>query len=243
MRTLLCSFTAALLIMAPLAAGAQSYPSYAQGGDAQIRGRITGFDGAYSLRVRDDKGYVDAVRLHQGTIINPTGLTLEPGMVVSILGYNAGPYFAANEVDTPYTYDSGVPYYGGHRWNYYGSGFSLAFFFGNSGWWHGSAFGGSYRYERGVRVYEHVNTAQIYHGGTFHGRIYIAPHTYGGYVHESRPQGHEQPHAMYHTAPQQQHAESHHVESHHVPPAHASTPHGHPDHGHSDRGHPDHGHR
>ena len=67
------------------------------------------------MYVRDVRGYVDNVTLHQGTIINPTGLTLAPGMVVSILGYNAGPFFAANEVDTPYTYTYGVPYYAGSR--------------------------------------------------------------------------------------------------------------------------------
>ncbi len=46
---------------------------------------------AVHLQVRDEQGYVDNVQLHQGTIINPTGITLEPGMVVSILGYNSGP--------------------------------------------------------------------------------------------------------------------------------------------------------
>ena len=45
---------------------------------------------AFSLRVRDDRGYVDLVQLHQGKIIDPTGIPLQPGMVVSISGYNAG---------------------------------------------------------------------------------------------------------------------------------------------------------
>jgi hypothetical protein len=67
-------------------------------------------------------------------VINPTGLTLAPGMVVSIDGYNAGGYFAANEVDTPYTYYEGVPYYYGHPWFYYGPSVSLGFFFGGGGW-------------------------------------------------------------------------------------------------------------
>ena len=59
--------------------------------DQQIRGRISSFDGGYNLTVADERGFTDNVQLHDGTIINPTGLTLAPGMVVSILGYNAGP--------------------------------------------------------------------------------------------------------------------------------------------------------
>src|SRR5271154_7151768 len=124
---------AALALLAPVAVQAQDVPSYsqpeAQAADQQIRGRVTAFDGGYNLEVRDENGYLDNVVLHDGTIINPTGLTLAPGMVVSILGYNAGSYFTANEVDTPYTYYAGVPYYAGHAWNYYGPTISLGFFF------------------------------------------------------------------------------------------------------------------
>jgi hypothetical protein len=169
MRTFLSALAAALILAAPLAVNAQIVPSYgaeeAYDGDAQIHGRILNFDGAYSLEVRDEKGYVDNVRLHQGTIINPTGLTLAPGMVVSILGYNAGSYFAANEVDTPYTYYAGTPYYAGHPWNYYGPSVSLGFFFGNPGWWHGSAFVGAPRFRGGVRVYDSVRANNFYRGG------------------------------------------------------------------------------
>ena len=194
MSRLIAAFIAALFIAAPLAATAQiapDDPSYggpvAEGGDAQIHGRILSFDGAYSVQVRDEKGYVDNVQLHQGTIINPTGLTLAPGMVVSILGYNAGPYFAANEVDTPYTFYAGFPYYAGHPWNYYGSGISLGFFFGNAGWWHGGAFVGPYRFSGGARIYNNVRVNTFYRGGTFQGRDYIAPRERGGYdVHAAR---------------------------------------------------------
>jgi hypothetical protein len=133
----------AALTMVPLALGAphgalaQPVPSYARHqDDLQIRGRVTGFDGGYNLTVRDDRGYIDHVQLHQGTIINPTGITLAPGMVVNILGSNAGDYFAANEIDTPYSFYGGVPYYYGHPWNYYGPSVSLGFYFGNTGWWH-----------------------------------------------------------------------------------------------------------
>ena len=106
---------AALIVLAPATAGAQPLPSYAQappsyasGDEENIHGRIVSFDGRYALQVRDERGFIDHVQLHQGTIINPTGITLEPGMIVSILGYNAGPYLAANEIDTPYTYIAGV---------------------------------------------------------------------------------------------------------------------------------------
>ncbi len=183
MRSFIAALVAALSLSAPLAASAQT-PSYAEdatGGDAQIRGRIVSFDGAYSLQVRDDRGYIDSVELHQGTIINPTGLTLESGMVVSVLGYNSGSYFAANEVDTPYTYYSGVPYYVGHPWNYYGPAVSLGFFFGNGGWWHGPAFVGPYHYYGGVRVYNNVQVNAFYRGGAFEGRAYAAPVYRGGY--------------------------------------------------------------
>jgi len=82
----------------------QDRPSYASPGEDSVHGRIISFDGQYNLSVRDDNGYVDHVQLHQGTIINPTGLTLHPGMVVTILGVNSGSTLAANEVDTPYIY-------------------------------------------------------------------------------------------------------------------------------------------
>ena len=188
MMRLIAALIAALFLAAPIAANAQEAPSYAAGpaddGDANIHGRILSFDGAYSLQVRDEKGYVDNVQLHQGTIINPTGLTLAPGMVVSIMGYNAGDFFAANEVDTPDTFYADVPYYAGHPWNYYGPGISLGFFFGNPGWWHGSAFRGGYRYVGGggARIYNGVRVNNFYHGGAFQGRNYVAPAARGGYV-------------------------------------------------------------
>jgi hypothetical protein len=183
---------AALILGLPLAivaqpAIAQDQPSYARTqnapdeDDGQIRGRITGFDGAYNVRVTDENGYADNVELHEGTIINPTGLTLAPGMIVSVLGYNAGPYFAANEIDTPYSYDNGVPYYGGHPWDFYGPSIQLGFFFGNTGWWHGDRFGGENQFRGGARVYTNANVRQTYRGGNFQGRAYVAPPERGGY--------------------------------------------------------------
>lgn len=189
MRIQLFAAFAALAFLTPLAAAAQEGPTYAQpqlaqvADDQQIQGRISSFDGGYSLTVADERGFVDNVQLHDGTIINPTGLTLAPGMVVSILGYNAGQYFAANEVDTPYTYaGAGVPYYAGHPWNYYGPTVSLGFFFGNTGWWHGAYFApGTYHYAGNVRVYDNVRVNNVYRYGTWHGRTYVAPASRGGY--------------------------------------------------------------
>ena len=150
--------TAALTLAAPLAAAAQDVPSYAQtaSADEQIRGRVLSFDGGYDLAVRDERGFVDNIQLHRGTIINPTGITLEPGMIVSVIGFDDGPVLDANEIDTPYTIDAGIPYYAGHTWDYYGPSIDLAFFFGNAGWWHGNEFAGGFRYDRGARVYANV---------------------------------------------------------------------------------------
>lgn len=179
----------ALAAAAPLGALAQGVPSYAEAsspyadGEENIHGRIVSFDGSYALQVRDNRGYTDNVELHQGTIINPTGITLQPGMVVSILGYNAGSYVAANEVDTPYTFSSGVPYWGGHPWSYYGPTASLGLFFGTSGWWHGSELQTGYHYVGGARVYPNAHVHPIYtsHGGTFQGRDVAVPVARGGY--------------------------------------------------------------
>jgi len=133
---------------APLAAAAQDdVPSYARptvvSTDETIHGRIRSVDGAFTISVADDRGFIDNVELHQGTIINPTGLTLSPGMSVTIVGYNAGDTFAANEIDTPYTYDGPLPtpvYYGPGYWcpgfGYgYGPSFSLGIIIGGGNSW------------------------------------------------------------------------------------------------------------
>jgi protein involved in polysaccharide export with SLBB domain len=95
--------------IAPAAAGAQ-VPSYAQNGGDTIRGTVASIDGKYDISVRDDRGFVDNVSLHDGTVINPTGLTLAPGETVTIEGRPAGATFVADEIDTPYTYGYAYPY-------------------------------------------------------------------------------------------------------------------------------------
>ena len=111
-----------------------------------IHGRIYSINATFEITVTDDNGYMDNIELHQGTIINPTGLTLAPGMEVTITGFGAGSVFSANEIDTPYAYEGPAPvsvYYGPGWWypgySYgYGPSFVLDFAF----------FGGGYRFER-----------------------------------------------------------------------------------------------
>jgi hypothetical protein len=111
---------------------AVAQPSYATA-EQKIHGRIASVDSQFHITVHDDNGYDDSVQLHHGTIINPTGLTLTAGMSVTIIGYNAGSTFDANEIDTPYTYAGPfpAPYYYGPGWWYpgfpygYGPAFGL----------------------------------------------------------------------------------------------------------------------
>ena len=135
---------------APLAAFAQQVPadgppppSYARpsyGSDEEtVRGRIAAFDGAYSLQVRDDRGFIDNLRLQQGTIINPTGIRLAPGMSVTIYGVNSGSYLTANEIDTPYdSYGALYPVYPYPYpvYPYPYSRFSIGVGFGRDHHWH-----------------------------------------------------------------------------------------------------------
>lgn len=87
---------------APPPSYAMPAPPPVNSGEESIHGRILSFDGGYNLQVNDDRGFIDNVRMHQGTIINPTGLTLAPGMTVTIYGVNSGSVFAAHQIDTPY---------------------------------------------------------------------------------------------------------------------------------------------
>jgi hypothetical protein len=132
-NTLIAAVAAAALIT-PAIASAQD-ASYAQGGNQQIQGTVAAINGTWNISVADANGYTDSVQLEQGTIINPTGLTLEPGMNVTIDGYADGPNFDALEIDTPYQYQGPAPvavYYGPGDWypgyaNGWGPSFSLSF--------------------------------------------------------------------------------------------------------------------
>jgi hypothetical protein len=119
-----------LAIAAP--AAAQTPPSYALQPQSRIEGRIASIPGKYTIEVNDNNGYVDNVSLHDGTIINPTGIRLAPGFPVTIYGEANGSTFVANEIDTPYRYVAyyGAPYYWGAYPSY---GLSLGFGFGFHG--------------------------------------------------------------------------------------------------------------
>jgi hypothetical protein len=164
--TALLALTAAALPIGALAQSATppDAPSYARpsygNADEVIQGRIASFDGGYNLQLRDDRGFIDNVRLRQGTVINPTGLRLAPGMAVTIHGVNQGSVFAANEIDTPYqSYGAAlVPYaYPAYPYVYpaypypvygypYGPQFSIGIGIGvGRGWGWGGAWGGHWR--------------------------------------------------------------------------------------------------
>jgi hypothetical protein len=187
---------AVLALGSPLASVAQDLPSYARpaaaSADETVHGRIRSVDGAFRITVDDDRGFVDEVRLRPGTIINPTGLTLASGMSVTILGYNAGTDFDANEIDTPYTYDGPLPepyYYGAGYWYPgfaygYGPAFGLSLVFGSGygAWsfahrpfwgrpWNGHGYFGSYV---GVGPLEHgvSHLPPAFVGRTFPGERY-----------------------------------------------------------------------
>jgi hypothetical protein len=89
------------------------------------------------MQIRDSRGFISNVSLHQGTIINPTGIKLQPGMRVTIHGRNAGATFAANEIDTPYRVALVQPVGPAYGFGFGGVGFG-------PGWGWGPRFGGGF---------------------------------------------------------------------------------------------------
>jgi hypothetical protein len=97
----------------PARVAAQALPPYAMpatvpNGYETIHGVIEAIQGTYRILVRDDRGFIDSVSLHPGTVINPRGLRLRPGMIVTISGYASGSTFAADAIDSPSQYDDGA---------------------------------------------------------------------------------------------------------------------------------------
>jgi hypothetical protein len=133
---------AALVLSLPGVAAAQPVPSYGTqpppayatpvGHQESIKGTLTGFDGQYVVYMRDARGYNDHVTLHQGTVINPTGIKLVEGMQVQVWGYSNGPTFQADTVEV-----NGTGYYGGG--NYYPN-------YGYGGYGYGDSGYGGYGY-------------------------------------------------------------------------------------------------
>lgn len=182
------SIGASLALCSATAAHAAPLPSYATS-EESIKGTISSVPSKYKILVRDDRGYVDDVTLHDGTVINPTGLTLAPGQTVTILGRNAGSTFRANQIDTPYSERSGItyaypyitdnaygaPYAYGYPYDYgypYNGGLSLGLYFG-SGYYgrgyygHGGHYGG-----RGYYGHGYNGRGGYGHGGFYGGRGY-----------------------------------------------------------------------
>jgi hypothetical protein len=118
-------------------ASAQEIPSYARpSSDDQIHGRIASVNGAFNITLHDDRGYMDNVDLHQGTVINPIGLSLAPGMRVTIVGTADGKAFDAEEIDAPYEYGgpAPVPVYYGPGWWYPGFAYGYGPYFYRTPW-------------------------------------------------------------------------------------------------------------
>ncbi|MBV8643549.1 MAG: hypothetical protein JO225_06500 [Candidatus Eremiobacteraeota bacterium] len=128
--TILSGLAAAAVMLtvcvAPAPAPAQDLPSYARPEQRNayetIHGRIVSVLGPFHITVEDDRGFVDDVVLRHGTVINPRGLRLAAGMTVTIVGFNAGASFEADEIDTPYDYSGDAPpaMYYGDGWYYPG---------------------------------------------------------------------------------------------------------------------------
>ena len=150
-KTTLACLAATLFLGTPLAAGAQYVPSYATPVARQesIKGILTGFNGAYIVYMRDDRGYDDHVTMHDGTVINPTGIKLVEGMRVTIYGYTNGSTFGANRIDVSPPDYGGNPYYsnpygdsyGGSPYGYGGSPYGYGNSYGGWGPWWGVGVG------------------------------------------------------------------------------------------------------
>jgi hypothetical protein len=110
-RVFYATLIATAIVALPIAGFAESSraspdaPTYAvpanADGNETVSGRITWFDGRFDLQIRDDRGFIDNVQLRQGTVINPTGLTLRTGMPVQIRGRNRGFALVAVQIDSP----------------------------------------------------------------------------------------------------------------------------------------------
>ncbi len=109
--------------------GTQPVPGYGTpvAHQEQIKGVLTGFDGTYTVYMRDDRGFDDHVSLHQGTMINPTGIKLVEGMRVTMWGNANGSTFEAYRIDVGggggYYPDSSGYGYGGYGYGGYGGGY------------------------------------------------------------------------------------------------------------------------
>lgn len=101
-KTTTSAFGALALAATTFFASAPAAASAAEAHLTHLRGTIAAVDGKTDLRVLTTSGANVAVSLHRGTIIAPLGLTLRPGMNVSLSGSSDGSRFDATEIDAPY---------------------------------------------------------------------------------------------------------------------------------------------
>jgi hypothetical protein len=101
MKRLVSSALVVAAVVLPLAALADSQGNATSVGTQTLSGVIDSVDGKFDLTVRDNRGSLDRVTLHRGTIINPTGLQLEPGTTVTIIGHANGGAYDADTIDAP----------------------------------------------------------------------------------------------------------------------------------------------
>jgi hypothetical protein len=134
---------AMIMSIVPSLASAQVFPfqfpwnrnNGGGGSTTSISGTVTQFSG-YNMTLNGGQ----SVSLHQGTVINPTGTTIQPGMNVVVSGYPNGGTFDANEVDVN---GSGGGYYGNNGGNYNGRPYPNGYNNGGN-YPNGSYNGGSY---------------------------------------------------------------------------------------------------
>ncbi len=101
----LTSFALILAALAlPVAARADTSSDAARSCEQTIHGMINSINGKYGLTVRGGRVGLAGVAMHPGTIINPIGLQLKPGMRVTIAGHADRNTFDADEIDAPIEY-------------------------------------------------------------------------------------------------------------------------------------------
>jgi hypothetical protein len=101
MKRLVSSTLIVAALALPVAALADTEGYATSVGGQTLSGVINSVDGKFGLTVRDNRGSLDRVTLHRGTIINPTGLQLEPGTTVSIIGHANGGTYDADTINAP----------------------------------------------------------------------------------------------------------------------------------------------
>jgi hypothetical protein len=168
----LCSLAAVAAfstLTLPRTAAADTVPTYAthnRSGET-VHGTIATLSGNGDLYVRDDRGFVDHVALHQGTVIEPTGFELGSGDVVTISGQNAGSVLRADEIDAAPSDDASS---NGPGPAYYDQGYAVDTY--PDGGYYPYGYGYPYGYDYGVG---------FYFGGGYGRGGYGGYHNHGGY--------------------------------------------------------------